>query len=73
MAKEKKNPEFSKKLGTWKVKRVGKDQVIISIPKGMNIIGEELSIEDLLGAISNYMVVKKGRVLGCCSGNIAIA
>ena len=62
-----------KKLGTWKVRRVGTQQIILTIPKGMEIIGKNLTIEDLLGAVSNYMVVKKGRVLACCSGNIAIA
>lgn len=62
-----------KKLGSWKIRRVGTNRVMLTIPKGMEIIGKTLTVEDLLGAVSNYMVVKKGRVLGCCSGNIAIA
>jgi hypothetical protein len=62
-----------KTLGNWKVKRSGENQLVITIPEGMNLQGEKLTIEDVLGAISNYMVVKKGRVLACCSGNIAIA
>ena len=62
-----------KRLGTWKVRRVGTQKIMLTVPKGMEIVGKNLTIEDLLGAVSNYMVVKKGRVLSCCSGNIAIA
>lgn len=61
------------KLGTWKVKRVGENQITVTVPSGVRIQGDNLTIEDLLGAISNYIIVKKGRVLACCSGNIAIA
>jgi len=63
----------TKKLGTWKIKRVGDNQLMVTIPEGMRITGENLTIEDLLGAISNYIVVRRGRVLACCSGNVAIA
>ena len=63
----------TKKLGPWKVKRVGDDQILITVPKGMKIKGKNLVIEDVLAAGTNYVVVKKGRVLACCSGNIAIA
>jgi hypothetical protein len=62
-----------KRLGEWKVRRVGENQITIDIPEGMKVTGENLTIEDLLGAISNYIVVRQGRVLACCSGNIAIA
>lgn len=62
-----------KKLGAWKVRRAGETQLMVTIPPGLSIKGNDLTIEDLLGAISNYMVVKKGRVLACCSGNVAIA
>lgn len=62
-----------KKLGNWKVKRSGENQILLTIPEGMKIQGDNLSVEDLMGAISNYMIVKKGRVLACCSGNVAIA
>ena len=62
-----------KKLGNWKVKKAGENQIVLTIPEGMKIQGENISIEDVLGAITNHMIVKKGRVLACCSGNIAIA
>jgi hypothetical protein len=62
-----------KKLGDWKVKRSGDTTITLTIPEGMKIQGEDLTIEDVMGAISNYMIVKKGRVLACCSGNVAIA
>jgi hypothetical protein len=62
-----------KKLGNWKIKRVGENQIILTIPEGMKIQGDKLSIEDVLGAITNSMIVKKGRILACCSGNMAIA
>lgn len=62
-----------KKLGTWKVKRQGDNQLVLTIPEGLTLQGDQIAIEDVLGAISNYMIVKKGRALACCSGNIAIA
>ena len=62
-----------KALGNWKVKRAGERQLVLTLPSGMKLKGDDLKIEDVLGAISNYMVVKKGRVLACCSGNVAIA
>lgn len=71
--REKEMKEPGKRLGTWKVKRAGNNQIVITIPDGMKIVGEELTIEDILGAVANYMVVKRGRILACCSGNIAIA
>jgi hypothetical protein len=65
--------QSGKKLGEWKVRRSGDNQITLTIPEGMTIKGDDLTVEDVLGAISNYMVVKKGRVLACCSGNVAIA
>ena len=62
-----------KKLGTWKVKRVAENQVLVTVPAGMTIQGDKLTLEDLLAAGANYQVVKRGRALACCSGNIAIA
>ena len=62
-----------KKLGKWKINRVGKDKLEITIPKGMSVKGDEISIEDIVAAGANYMVVREGRVLACCSGNVAIA
>ena len=73
MSSEQEPTPTRKKLGTWRVKRVGERQITLTVPQGMTIQGDELTIEDVMGAISNYMVVKKGRVLACCSGNIAIA
>jgi hypothetical protein len=60
-------------LGDWKVRRIGKDRIELTVPKGMTIVGNKLSIEDILAAGANYLVVKEGRVLACCSGNVAIA
>lgn len=63
----------AKQLGQWKIKRVGDDQILLTIPEGMEIQGTRLSLEDVMAAGANYQVVKKGRALACCSGNIAIA
>ena len=60
-------------LGEWTVKRVGDNQILLTIPDGMTLKGTDLTIEDVAAAASNYFVVKKGRVLSCCSGNVAIA
>jgi hypothetical protein len=75
MAKAKRGPRTAsgKRLGIWKVKRVGDAQILLTIPAGMSIKGQELAIEDVVAAASNYLVVRKGRVLRCCSGNVAIA
>ncbi len=63
----------SKTLGEWSVRRVGDNQIMLTIPDGMTLKGDDLTIEDVLAAGANYQVVKRGRVLACCSGNIAIA
>jgi hypothetical protein len=73
MATTKAKTLSGKELGSWKIKRAGENQIVLTIPAGMKLQGDDLTIEDLMGAISNYMIVKKGRVLACCSGNIAIA
>ena len=73
MAASKPKTLSGKELGSWKIKRAGENQIVLTIPDGMKLQGDSLTIEDLMGAISNYMIVKKGRVLACCSGNIAIA
>ena len=62
-----------RRLGEWTVKRVGENQILLTIPDGMTLKGSDLTIEDVAAAASNYFVVKKGRVLSCCSGNVAIA
>ncbi|MEO0330964.1 MAG: hypothetical protein AAF223_04650 [Bacteroidota bacterium] len=62
-----------KKLGKWKIKRVGNDKLEVTIPKGMKLQGDDISIEDIVAAGANYMVVREGRLLACCSGNLAIA
>jgi hypothetical protein len=65
--------EQRQELGNWEVKRAGKREILVTVPEGITIQGDDLAIEDLLGAISNYILVKNGRVLACCSGNLAIA
>lgn len=62
-----------KELGNWRIKRVGDNQILLTIPDGMKIQSGRLTLEDVLAAGINYQVVKKGRILACCSGNIAIA
>lgn len=73
MAGAKRGGTQGKSLGNWKIRRVGSDRILITIPSGMKIQGKSLAIEDVLAAAANYHVVKKGRALACCSGNIAIA
>lgn len=62
-----------KKLGDWKVERVVDNQIILTIPEGMTLQGNEISIEDVMAAGANYFVVKQGRALAYCGGNVAIA
>lgn len=63
-----------KKLGPWKVKRVGDDQLLVRLPSGMKIKGKEpISIEDLLSGIANYMVAKRDPQLACCSKKVMVA
>lgn len=48
MEKPKKNlKEQYKKLGNWKVKRTSENQIMITVPEGLKVIGEDLTIEDL--------------------------
>lgn len=65
--------ERGRQLGEWSVRRVGDDQILVTIPEGMKIQGDDLAIEDVVAAAANYQVVKRGRALACCSGNVAIA
>jgi hypothetical protein len=62
------------KLGNWKVQRVSETQLSLKLPKGMQVTGEDLTIEDVLQAIATYSSIKAGRpVVRCCGGNTAIA
>jgi hypothetical protein len=63
-----------KKVGTWKIKRVGENQLTVTIPDGMTIRGDaEVTVEDLLSGIANFMAAKKGLVVSCCSANLMVA
>ena len=74
MATPSKGKASKKKLGRWKIKRVGENQLAITIPPGMTIRGEaEVTVEDLLSGIANYMAAKKGLTVGCCSANLMVA
>ncbi len=62
------------KLGDWKVERESDNKVVVTLPKGMEVIGDDLTIEDVLSAIANHKAITSGRVVvKCCSGNMAIA
>jgi len=61
-------------LGDWKVKRKGDYQLIVTLPDGMEVTDDDITIEDILSAIANKKAIDSGRVVvKCCSGNIAIA
>jgi hypothetical protein len=64
----------SKKLGKWSVERLSDTKVALTLPKGMVVSGDEITIDDILHAIATHKALKAGRpVLRCCSGNTAIA
>ena len=75
MKDKKKEPKTlsGKTLGKWKIERIGDDKLEITLPEGMKLQGDDITIEDIMAAGANYMVVREGRVLACCSGNVAIA
>lgn len=82
MAKKKKNKakSKSKKKGSWKVKRVRKNQAVVTLPEGMKFTSQKLSIEDIIEAIQKHGIIADGEsddlgnvVVKCCSGNTAIA
>ena len=61
-------------LGEWKVERSGEDKLVVTLPEGMVVTGEDLTVEDVLSAIANHRAINSGRaVVKCCSGNVAIA
>ena len=63
-----------KKVGTWKIKRVGENQLTVTIPAGMTIRNDApVTVEDLLSGIANYMAAKKGLTVSCCSANLMVA
>jgi hypothetical protein len=64
----------SKQLGNWKVQRISETQLSLKLPKGMQVTGEDLTIEDVMQAIATHRSIKAGRpVVRCCGGNTAIA
>jgi hypothetical protein len=72
-ASSRKKPK-KKKLGRWKIKRVGDNQLSLTLPDGMSLKGNDpLTIEDLLTGIANYMAAKKGPVPECCTTNLMVA
>jgi hypothetical protein len=63
-----------KKVGKWKIKRIGENQLAITLPAGMTIRGDaEVTVEDLLSGIANFMAAKKGLVVSCCSASVMVA
>jgi hypothetical protein len=63
-----------KKVGTWKIKRVGENELHVTIPDGMTIRSNApVTVEDLLSGIANYMAAKKGLTVACCSANLMVA
>ena len=82
MAKKKKKSSKSKgkKKASWKVKRVKKNQAVITLPEGMKFTSQKLDIEDIIEAIQKHGIIAEGEsddsvnvVVKCCSGNTAIA
>jgi hypothetical protein len=63
-----------KKVGTWKIKRVGENQLAVTIPDGMTIRSDApVTVEDLLSGIANYMAAKRGLPVTCCSANLMVS
>jgi hypothetical protein len=74
MAAESQKKGKKKRLGNWKIQRVGENQLTITIPPGMTIRGQaNVTVEDLLSGIANFMAAKKGRTVACCSANLMVA
>jgi len=53
----------NKLLGDWKVEKISKNKLSITLPKGMVITGDDLLIGDVLSAIANYYAITSGRKL----------
>lgn len=63
-----------KKVGKWKIRRTGENELTITLPSGMAIKeGAEVTVEDLLSGIANYMVAKSGAEPACCSASLMVA
>jgi hypothetical protein len=63
-----------KKLGSWKVRRVGENQLMVTLPAGMKMTSTgPIKIEDLLSGIANYISAKKDPTITCCSVNLMVA
>jgi hypothetical protein len=64
---------WKKKLGRWKIKRVGENQLSLTLPDGMTMKGDgPITVEDLLTGIASYMAAKKGPVPECCTTNLMV-
>lgn len=61
-------------LGQWKIERKSDTEIVVTLPDGMTITGDDIRLEDVLAAIANYQAIQSGRAIAkCCSGNMAIA
>ena len=68
------NGKVLKEIGEWSVKQIGEKQILLDLPDGMRIEeGEDLTIEDLLAGIANYLVARQSPVLACCSKKVMVA
>lgn len=64
----------TQKIGEWKIERKGNNKLVVTLPDGMEVGGNDITVEDLLSAIATQKAIKTGRtVVKCCSGNVAIA
>ena len=52
-----------KLLGEWKVEKISKNKLSITLPYGMVTTSNDLPIEDILSAIANYYAINSGRKL----------
>ena len=63
-----------KKLGSWKVRRVGDNQLMVTLPDGMKMTSKgPVKIEEVLSGIANYMAAKKDPTIKCCSVSLMVA
>jgi hypothetical protein len=61
------------KLGKWKIERKDSQSLMVTLPKGMLVLKNNPTIEDLLSAIATSQSITAGRPTArCCSGNMAI-
>jgi hypothetical protein len=71
----KKGNETPVQVGEWQVRRIGDNQLHLTLPSGLILDPDEpiMTIEHVLRTIANTYMIKKGQIPKCCGASEMVA